>query len=102
MGGSEAALPPAEGLLKAGEVARLTGITRQMLHLYVQMGLLEPAAHTPRGQRLFARDALERVDLIRKLCRSGYSLKGMRETFIQLTASPPAGRAEDAPGRDRG
>jgi hypothetical protein len=69
-------------LLKAGELARRTGLSRQALHLYVQMGLVRPAAFTAGGQRLFGADAVERVLLVRKLCASGYTLQAVREIFM--------------------
>lgn len=72
-----------EGLVKAGELARRTGLTRQSLHLYVQMGLLRPAGSTKGGQRLFDAKAAERVNLVRRLCASGYTLKDIREIFIK-------------------
>jgi len=70
-------------LVKAGELARRTGLTRQALHTYVQMGLLRPAETTRGGQRLFDEAAAGRVDLIRKLCASGYTLRDIREIFIR-------------------
>ncbi|MCZ7647063.1 MAG: MerR family transcriptional regulator [Planctomycetota bacterium] len=79
--GSDAA---AQGrLVKAGELARRTGLTRQALHVYVQMGLLEPAGTTQGGQRLFDEAAEGRVRLIRKLCSTGYTLKDIREIFLK-------------------
>lgn len=71
------------GCVKAGELARRTGLTRQALHLYVQMGLLRPSELTKGGQRLFGEDAVARVQLIRKLCASGYTLRDIREIFLK-------------------
>jgi len=71
------------GLLKAGELARRTGITRQALHIYVQMGLLRPALSSQGGHRLYDDKSVERVELIRRLCASGYSLKDIREIFFK-------------------
>jgi DNA-binding transcriptional MerR regulator len=70
-------------LIKAGELARRTGLTRQALHMYVQLGLLRPSGSTKGGQRLFDEDATERVNLIRKLCASGYTLRDIRDIFIK-------------------
>jgi DNA-binding transcriptional MerR regulator len=70
-------------LLKAGELARHTGLTRQALHLYVQMGLIRPAEMTRGGQRLFEAGMVARIELIRKLCASGYTLQAVREIFIK-------------------
>lgn len=74
----------AERLIKAGELARRTGLTRQSLHMYVHLGLLRPAAETKGGQRLFNTQAVERVELIRMICSdSGYTLKEVREIFLK-------------------
>ena len=75
-------LAPQSGLIKVGELARRTGLTRQALHLYVQVGLLKPAGMSAGGHRLFSPEAVERVELIRKLCASGYSLKDVRDIFL--------------------
>lgn len=75
--------PRTEGLLKAGELARRTGLTRQSLHSYVQLGLLRPVSATKGGQRLYDESAEERIALIRKLSAQGYSLKDIREIFIK-------------------
>ena len=77
--------PPAQPkkLLKAGELARRAGMTRQALHQYVVMGLIEPAALTKGGQRLFSEEALQRVELIQNLCATGYTLQSVREIFLK-------------------
>jgi DNA-binding transcriptional MerR regulator len=87
---TEAPKPPAnEGaaqgtrkLLKAGELARRTGLTRQSLHQYVLLGLLEPVDQTRGGQRLFSEDAVARIKLIHDLLASGYTLRVIKETFF--------------------
>jgi DNA-binding transcriptional MerR regulator len=70
-------------LYKAGELSRRTGMTRQALHQYVLMGLLEPDSTTKGGQRLFSEGAEQRVKLIRDLCDQGYTLKDVKDIFIQ-------------------
>ena len=72
-----------EKLLKAGDLSRRTGLTRQSLHQYVLLGLLEPRGMTKGGQRLFGADAEERIRLIQSLLNSGYSLKEMRDIFFK-------------------
>ena len=79
----EAAPQKDENLIKVGELARRTDLTRQALHTYVQLGLLIPARSTVGGQRLFDQKAEERVNLIRKLSASGYSLKDIRDIFLK-------------------
>ena len=69
-------------LWKAGELARQTGLTRQSLHQYVLLGLLEPLDTTKGGQRLFGADSADRVKLIRDLVAAGYTLRDIRDTFF--------------------
>jgi DNA-binding transcriptional MerR regulator len=68
---------------KAGELSRRTGLSRQTLHQYAILGLLTPVGMTKGGQRLFPANAVERVELIRKLCACGYTLQEIRETFFK-------------------
>jgi DNA-binding transcriptional MerR regulator len=70
-------------LLKAGELGRQTGLTRQSLHQYVLLGLLQPVDMTKGGQRLFEPDAVDRVKLIRDLVACGYTLRDIRDTFFK-------------------
>jgi DNA-binding transcriptional MerR regulator len=69
--------------IKAGELARLTGLTRQSLHQYVLLGLLVPVGQTQGGQRLFNQDAVTRIKLIHDLCDNGYTLQSIRDTFFK-------------------
>ena len=69
--------------LKAGELARRTGLTRQALHIYVQVGLLHPVSSSKGGHRYYAASAVERIQLIRKLIDSGYTLKDIRDIFLK-------------------
>lgn len=80
---SECGAPGVEALkpLKIGTLSRRTGLSRQALHQYVLLGLLQPVGRTSGGHRLFAPDAVERVRLIRGLCKSGYTLSEIRNTF---------------------
>ena len=84
---NSAATPAGDGakpkLLKVGELARLTGLTRQSLHQYVLLGLLMPVAQTQGGQRLFNQEAVARIKLIHDLCDSGYTLQSIRDTFFK-------------------
>ncbi|MEI6233108.1 MAG: MerR family transcriptional regulator [Planctomycetota bacterium] len=83
----ETRLPvPVKRLYKAGELSRRTGLTRQALHQYVLMGLLEPDDVTKGGQRLFSDRAEALVKLIRNMCDNGYTLKDVKDIFIKQRA----------------
>lgn len=47
------------------------------------VGLLEPAEVTPTGRRLFDQKCIDRIKLIKKLNESGYSLRDIRELFLE-------------------
>ena len=61
-------------LVKVGELAKRTGKTVRAVHLYEELGLLEPAVRSKGGFRLYSSKALKRVDWIQKLQDLGFSL----------------------------
>lgn len=54
-------------LYTTGEIAVATGLSRQTLHAYARMGLIEPAETTPGGRRLFPARVVRRLDEIRAM-----------------------------------
>lgn len=63
-----------QGPLAVAEVCRRTGITRKALRLYEDMGLVEPAARSPAGYRLYDDEALRRIAFVRRAKLLGRSL----------------------------
>jgi DNA-binding transcriptional MerR regulator len=61
-------------VLKVGEVAERTGLTVRTLHHYDEIGLMKPSRRTGKGQRLYSRDDLERLQKIVSLRQLGFSL----------------------------
>ena len=70
-------------LVSIGTAAKKAGISRQSLQYYLMVGLLEPAKVTPTGRRLFDEKCIERVRLVKKLNKSGYPLRAIRELFLE-------------------
>jgi len=70
-------------LLQIGEAAKKAGVSVQSVQNYIMLGLLRPAGKTPGGRRLFNRQAVDRIVLIRKMNQSGYTLRAIRELFVQ-------------------
>ena len=68
-------------LLRVGDIARATGKTVRAIHLYEELGLLEPATRSSGGFRLFDPSAIERVRWIDSLHGLGFSLQEMREVL---------------------
>lgn len=72
-----------EKLLSIGNAAKEAGVSRQSLQYYIMVGLVKPTRVSPGGRRLFDHKAVELIRLIRKLNESGYTLRAIRELFIQ-------------------
>ena len=70
-------------LLKAGEVARHFGITPQMVHVYATMGLIRERRRTPGGYRLYGREVLKRLELVRSMNKRGYPLREIARMFVK-------------------
>ena len=73
----------AKKLLSIGPAAKKAGISRQSLQYYLMMGLLDATEVTKTGRRLFDEKSLQRMKLIKKLNKSGYPLRAIRELFLE-------------------
>jgi DNA-binding transcriptional MerR regulator len=68
------------GPLRAGEVARLSGVSPDTLRHYERKGLLKPQ-RAPNGYREYPRHAVERVRLIRAALAIGFKLDDLERVF---------------------
>ena len=68
-------------LLRVGDLAKQTGKTVRAIHLYEELGLLQPATRSSGGFRLYEERAVERVRWIDLLHGLGFSLQEMREVL---------------------
>ena len=66
-------------LLRIGDVSKLTGKTARAIHLYEELGLLQPATRSSGGFRLYEASVVERVRELEQLRSLGFSLQEMRE-----------------------
>ncbi|MCK4887260.1 MAG: MerR family transcriptional regulator [Planctomycetes bacterium] len=70
-------------LFQIGTAAKKAGISRQSLQYYIMVGVVEPAEVSDSGRRLFDDVAVERIKLVKKLNKSGYPLRAIRELFLE-------------------
>lgn len=84
--------------LKVGELAERTQKTVRALHLYEELGLLQPEERSKGGFRLYGPDSELRVRWIARLQDMGFSLPDIREILTQWERS---GSAVDAMTRIR-
>jgi DNA-binding transcriptional MerR regulator len=76
-------LGPKTGLVSIGKAAKEAGVSRQSLQYYIMLGLLEATKITKTGRRMFDPKAIDRVKLVKKLNKSGYPLRAIRELFFE-------------------
>ena len=85
----------ADGLLKVGQLADLTNKTVRAIRFYEELDLLEPAARTAGGFRLYDQSALTRIHWIDRLQEMGFSLPETRDFLAQLQGQDSAPAAMD-------
>ena len=61
-------------LLTVGQVAALSGVSRDAIRYYERRGLLPKAARTPAGYRQYPDGVIRRLALVRNAQRFGFSL----------------------------
>lgn len=74
-------------LLKIGELAGAVGKTQRALHLYEELGILQPVTRSSGGFRLYGPDALERAMWIGKLQGMGFKLSEIKQILADWEGS---------------
>ncbi|WP_329494223.1 MerR family transcriptional regulator [Kitasatospora herbaricolor] len=70
-------------LRSIGELARLTGLTVKTIRFWSDAGVLPPTDRTPAGYRLYGRDALARLGLVRTLRDLGVDLAAIQRVLAR-------------------
>src|SRR5688572_11487541 len=78
-------------LMRVGELAKAVGKTVRAMHLYEELGLLEPSSRSEGGFRLYGPDAIERINWIVKLQAIGFTLSEI-QGFIRDFQGARSGR----------
>jgi len=61
-------------LMRVGELAKAVGKTVRAMHLYEELGLLEPRSRSEGGFRMYGPEAIDRIHWIVKLQAIGFTL----------------------------
>lgn len=69
---------------KVGDLARAVGVSRQAIHNYTLLGLIQETERTPAGHRLFDDEVFDRLQKIERLKN-----KGLRLTEIAALLNEP-------------
>ncbi|HEY4056713.1 MAG TPA: MerR family transcriptional regulator [Kofleriaceae bacterium] len=82
-------------LMRVGELAKAVGKTVRAMHLYEELGLLEPRARSEGGFRLYGPEAVDRIHWLVKLQAIGFTLAEI-QGFVKDFASAGTGREATA------
>jgi DNA-binding transcriptional MerR regulator len=82
-------------LMRVGELAKAVGKTVRAMHLYEELGLLEPRSRSEGGFRLYGGDAVERIHWIVKLQAIGFTLAEI-QGFVRDFRGAGSGREATA------
>ena len=80
-------------MMRVGELAKAVGKTVRAMHLYEELGLLEPRARSEGGFRLYGPEAVDRIHWIVKLQAIGFTLaeiQGFVKDFKTARSAPEA------------
>jgi len=66
---------------KIGEVMEYSGLSRQVIHNYTQLGLIKEAKRTVSGHRLYGEKVFARLQKIKKLRFAGKTLMEIKGMF---------------------
>ncbi|MFI6124920.1 MerR family transcriptional regulator [Streptomyces sp. NPDC051064] len=76
-----------------GELARRTGLTVKTIRFYSDRGIVTPTDRSPAGYRLYAVDAVARLDLVRTLRDLGLGLPTIRKVMDREISLPEVAAA---------
>jgi len=65
--------------LRSGELARLTGVSADTIRHYEKIGILAAPPRTASGYRIFGRDTVDRVLVVRRALQLGFTLAELSE-----------------------
>src|SRR5882762_1284792 len=91
-------------VMRVGELAKAVGKTVRAMHLYEELGLLEPRARSEGGFRLYGPEAIDRIHWIVKLQAIGFTLaeiQGFVKEFQHAHSAPEASAHVHAPSTEK-
>jgi len=82
-------------LMRVGELAKAVGKTVRAMHLYEELGLLEPRSRSDGGFRMYGPEAIDRIHWIVKLQAIGFTLAEI-QGFVKDFQDAGSGREATA------
>lgn len=83
-----------EKLYRVGEIMEYSGLSRQTVHLYTQMRLIQETRRTAAGYRLYDETVFEQIQLIKTLQEKGHTLLEIKDLCDQDKAKDVVNMSE--------
>jgi len=80
---TKAPKPTRPRLVRLSQAALLADVSNSALEYYIMIGLVRPIRPPGKRTRFFDAGLIDRIRLIRRLNRSGYTLGDIRETWLK-------------------
>ena len=77
------AKPSDKPLMRISGAARAAGVSTNTVEYYILLGLITPIRQPGRAGRFFNESLVRRIRLVRRMNECGYSLRAIRETYLQ-------------------
>jgi DNA-binding transcriptional MerR regulator len=71
-----------KNLMSIGAAAKAAGVSTQSLGYYIMVGLIKPTMVSDTNRRFFDSKTIDRIKLVKKVNKSGYPLREIREMFL--------------------
>ena len=68
--------------LRISGAAQAASVSKQTVEYYIMIGLIVPLRISDRPGRFFDEELIQRIKLIRRLNRSGYTLREILQTYF--------------------
>jgi DNA-binding transcriptional MerR regulator len=79
--------------LRSGTLAKAAGVSADTIRHYERIGVLPRATRTESGYRIFPASALQRVQVVRRALRIGFTLAELSEVLkVRDSGGAPCGR----------
>ena len=70
-------------LMRISPAAEAAGVSKQTLEYYIMLGLIDPIRQSDSRGRFFDTALVKRIRLIRRMNKSGYTLRDIRQTYLE-------------------
>ena len=72
-------------LMRISQAAQAAGVSKQTVEYYILLGLVKPRKVEGKKGRYFDSLLIKRIQLIRELNETGYTLRDIREIYLRRT-----------------